>query len=114
MEHHELHELHQIRQLIQDTHSMIERRLGHMEKTIMGLKEDFAAFVAAVNVATNDISAALDQIKVDIAALLANNATPPEVADGISNIEGQLTKLSDAAKAIAKDNAPVVPPVPAV
>jgi hypothetical protein len=83
--------------------------LDRMEKLIMGLKEDFATFVVAVNERTNEIAAALDEIKTDIEGLLNPN-TPPETAAAMADIQAKLTVLSDTSKAIAALNNPVVPP----
>ena len=74
----------------------------------MGLKEDFALFVTAVNEKTNAIAAALDEIKIDIEAL-KNPATTPEMLLAMSEIQAKLTALSTTAAAIAADDEPVVP-----
>ena len=78
----------------------------------MTLKEDFDVFVASVNERTNEIGLALDEIKADIERLLENNdSTPPEILAGMAGINAKLQVLSDASKAIAALDDPVVPPI---
>lgn len=79
------------------------------ERIIMGLKEDFTSFVAAVNERTNEIGAALDEIRTDIEGML-NPSTPPDVVSAMTDITAKLQALSDTSKAIAALNNAVVPP----
>jgi hypothetical protein len=80
-----------------------------IKELIMGLKEDFVTFTTAVNERTNEIAAALEEIKADIEGLL-NPTTPPETVVAMAAIQEKLQMLSDASKAIAALNNPVVPP----
>ena len=79
-----------------------------LKEIIMGLKEDFAAFVAAVNERTNQIAAALVNIHADIERL--KNETPAEVAAGMAAIQEKLGALAVTSEAIAALDNPVVPP----
>jgi len=91
--------------------SYVLHRLDRLEEIIMGLKEDFDTFVAAVNARTNEIAAALDEIRLDIAAL-KNPATTPEMLAAMNDIQAKLVALSAAATAIAADDTPVIPDDP--
>lgn len=79
-----------------------------IEKTkelIMTFKEDFAAFQTAVQAKFDELQASLTEINSDITALLqANTSTPPEVLQGMQEIQTKLQGLVDAAKADAALN----------
>ena len=75
----------------------------------MGLKEDFSAFVVAVNERTNEIATALVEIQADIERL-KNPSTPPELAAAMAEIQTKLSTLADTSKAIAALDNPTVPP----
>ena len=74
----------------------------------MGIKDDFAAFVVAVNERTNQIAAALLEIQEDIERLMTQ--TPPEVLAGMEEIKIKLGALAATSEAIAALDNPVVPP----
>lgn len=89
--------------------SVIQESLDRIEVKIMGLKEDFNAFVASVNERTNEISAALEEIKLDIEAL-KNPQTPADLAAAVADVQLKLSAVSTTAAAIAADDTVVVPP----
>lgn len=89
----------------------IQVALDRLDKKLMSLKEDFAAFVVSVNDRTNEISVALDDIKLDIEFLKNNVNTPPEVAASMAEIQAKLQGLSDVSKEIASATDSSVPPV---
>lgn len=96
-------------EILSNQRLMIEG-LNRIEGRIMGLKEDFSAFVAAVNQRTNEIAASLTDINADIDALMATASVPPEVLEGMKAVTDNLSALADTAKAIADRNTAVVPP----
>ncbi len=87
--------------------------IQQMKELIMSFKEDFAAFQAAVQGKFDELNAALVEINSDITALLAANTnTPPEVLQGMQDIQTKLQGLVDAARADAALNDGVTPPPP--
>ncbi len=83
----------------------LQTTLQQTKETIMGFKEDFAAFQAAVQAKFDELTAALTEINTDITALMAATAnTPPEVLQGMQDIQTKLQGLVDAARADAALN----------
>jgi predicted nucleic acid-binding Zn-ribbon protein len=101
--------------LLGQAFASVEGRLAEIIKTqtelkelIMSIKDDFAAFVVAVNERTNQIAAALLEIQEDIERLMTQ--TPPEVLAGMEEIKTKLGALATTSEAIAALDNPVVPP----
>jgi len=61
--------------------------LNQIKETLMGIKEDFAAFKLAVDTALTEIQTDIEQLKVLVEA--AGN-TPPEVAAQMAEITAKL------------------------
>jgi predicted nucleic acid-binding Zn-ribbon protein len=104
-----------LRWLVGEALASFDARLNEIIKTqtelkelIMGIKDDFAAFVVAVNERTNQIAAALLEIQEDIERLMTQ--TPPEVLAGMEEIKAKLGALATTSEAIAALDNPVVPP----
>jgi uncharacterized phage infection (PIP) family protein YhgE len=82
-----------------------------IKEIIMGIKEDFANFQANVQAKFDELNAALTEINSDITTLLAANAnTPPEVLQGMQDIQAKLQGLVDAAKTDAALNDGAITP----
>ncbi len=91
----------------------LQTNLQQTKDLIMGIKEDFAAFQAGVQSKFDQLTASLAEINSDITALLAANAnTPPDVLQGMQDIQTRLQGIVDAAKADAALNDGVTPPPP--
>jgi flagellar hook-associated protein FlgK len=84
--------------------------MDRMEKLLMGIKEDFQAFVNDVNTATNGIATALNAIAA--ALLEADPASPTDLIAARDAAAASLKAVADQAEAIAAGNQPVVPPEP--
>ncbi len=88
--------------------------IQQLKELIMGFKEDFATFQSAVQAKFDELQASLTEINNDIKALMtANAATPPEVVQGMQDIQNKLQGLVDAAKAdAALNDSPTTPAEP--
>ncbi len=83
----------------------LQTTLQQTQEIVMGFKEDFAAFQAATQAKFDELTASLTEINADITALMAATTnTPPEVLQGMQDIQTKLQGLVDAAKADAALN----------
>ena len=96
---------------IQGEFAGLKTNTQQIKELIMGFKEDFAAFQANVQTKFDELNAALTEINTDISSLMAANAnTPPEVVQGMQDIQAKLQGLVDAAKVDAALNDGGTPP----
>jgi hypothetical protein len=92
-----------------DNQQMILQQQVELRTILMGMKEDFAAFVQNVNQRTNELADALVDINDDITRLL-DPQTPEATKAEADAITARLLSLAETAKAIAARDTPVVPP----
>ena len=86
-----------------------------LEKIVMGIKEDLAAFAKAVDDTTNLIATNVDAVAALVADLKAQieagTLAPGEMAAALDPVVAHLQTVSDSLKAVAEGGAVVVPPV---
>lgn len=93
----------------------IAKQQQETKDLIMTIIDDMNSFISDINVKTNEIAAALDEIKTDIETLLANAGpgnTPPELVTAMEEMRNKLAALSASATSIAALDDSVEEPPP--